>query len=523
MFLWYKESTKCYAYLSDVDASGRRFQESRWFTRAWTLQELLAPSHVKLSRDEDELPQGGMEFFSSDWNYLGTKKGLRFKIAAATGIAEEYLIGQRLDMASISMRMSWASGRRATRTEDIAYSLLGIFDVNMPLLYGEGKVKAFRRLQEEIMKVSEDETLFAWESMELTTNAESGNALASDPKDFMEARDLIPFASDDPIVPYALTHRGLRIWLQIYHYGEEIRPIRPPVMVGSPFKVQAAVLRCHIAHDFNHVVVIPLHHLTANLYIRDSTTNVGLLPTRLLRQSNPTNEVYIRNTTIHSISNSVRRRYGFLIRNLPHGFTIPKVLPEDAWNPKDRILQKEADSRGLRLWHATLELCSRQFPGPIEIEPRAFPQLYSQRPRKLRPRPLDVFFRKTSIYLSLGCRQEQGEDEVKSWCHLDDVIWSQGVTGARPFTNSTDEIAHEMFPQSAGSLETFHRSASSKPARHWVDIRSVWDKTEYHVKLRTTITPERVFGQRMFVVDVEFVGENNLADLQRRAGVNTPH
>ncbi|KAF2252443.1 HET-domain-containing protein, partial [Trematosphaeria pertusa] len=134
MFAWYKRAAQCYAYLFDVSGL-HDFKGSKWFTRAWTLQELLAPSSI----GQGEI--AGMEFFSSKWKSLGTKATLSRRISAVTGIAEAYLRGQSLDTASISMRMSWAAERRATRAEDIAYSLLGIFDVNMPLLYGEGKVK----------------------------------------------------------------------------------------------------------------------------------------------------------------------------------------------------------------------------------------------------------------------------------------------------------------------------------------------------------------------------------------------
>ncbi|KAF1828933.1 HET-domain-containing protein, partial [Decorospora gaudefroyi] len=131
MFAWYKNSGKCFAYLFDVEKSQSTFANSKWFTRAWTLQELIAPSILH--------PGGrnGMIFYSRDWRLLGNKMNLRFYISDITGVPLEYLEGKSLDTASISMRMSWAAERRATRAEDIAYSLLGIFDVNMPLLYGE--------------------------------------------------------------------------------------------------------------------------------------------------------------------------------------------------------------------------------------------------------------------------------------------------------------------------------------------------------------------------------------------------
>ncbi|XXH03373.1 translation initiation factor eIF-2 beta subunit [Hypoxylon texense] len=154
MFRWYKDAAICYAYLADVAKNLRlstiekRLRKSRWFTRGWTLQELIAPSEVV--------------FYSMDWHQVGTKSELAACISDITHIDQQYLIGANVQLASIAQRMSWAANRETSRDEDVAYCLLGIFDVNMPLIYGEG-TKAFQRLQEEIMKAyPEDHTLFAW-------------------------------------------------------------------------------------------------------------------------------------------------------------------------------------------------------------------------------------------------------------------------------------------------------------------------------------------------------------------------
>jgi hypothetical protein len=151
MYRWYQKARICYAYLRDVsmpEDGEVDIRGSLWFQRAWKLKELLAPRQLV--------------FFSSDWKVVGSKEEKISTIAEATGIDDDYLIYGQLKMASIAKRMSWAANRKATRAEDIAYSLFGIFDVQMPLLYGEGLPKAFRRLQEEIMKYSDDHTLFAW-------------------------------------------------------------------------------------------------------------------------------------------------------------------------------------------------------------------------------------------------------------------------------------------------------------------------------------------------------------------------
>lgn len=156
MFRWYANAHICYSYLLDVtfeanDQWERDFIASSWFTRSWTLQELLAPKSMK--------------FYDCRWNKIGLRSALSEEIAEASGIHLSALTSDKIDLTrwSIAQRMSWASTRTATRVEDIAYSLLGIFDVNMPLLYGEVQ-KAFRRLQEEIIRQTYDHTVFAWSS-----------------------------------------------------------------------------------------------------------------------------------------------------------------------------------------------------------------------------------------------------------------------------------------------------------------------------------------------------------------------
>ena len=154
MYTWYANAEVCYAYLSDVsesaaiDGAGSECARSRWFTRGWTLQELIAPR--------------SMVFYSANWTKIGEKSNsISPLLSTTTGIDADILTGDReLETASVAKRMSWAARRTTTRTEDLAYSLMGIFSVNMPMLYGEG-AKAFISLQEEIMKASDDETLFA--------------------------------------------------------------------------------------------------------------------------------------------------------------------------------------------------------------------------------------------------------------------------------------------------------------------------------------------------------------------------
>ncbi|KAI4600037.1 hypothetical protein KJ359_001138 [Pestalotiopsis sp. 9143b] len=181
MYHWYEESEICFAFLSDVSTiediaeEESELSKSKWFTRGWTLQELLAPKNVI--------------FLSSSWAELGTRAELSRRLSKITSIGEPYLSGEEsLTNASIACRMSWASQRVTKRPEDRAYCLLGIFDVNMPLLYGEGLVKAFRRLQEEILKDTTDESIFAWWQKEKRDAGPFG-FLARTPADFAHSAD----------------------------------------------------------------------------------------------------------------------------------------------------------------------------------------------------------------------------------------------------------------------------------------------------------------------------------------------
>lgn len=173
MYRYYKHARHCYAFLSDVgfpaearDAVGidlaqadlarwrcriSSFANSEWFTRGWTLQELLAP--------------GTINFYDHHWNMIGTKQQKIGSIVAATGIQQQYLNGQAQDnigSACTAVKMSWAANRSTTHEEDMAYCLLGLFGLTMPVVPGEGE-NGFMRLQQLIVNQRpSDESIFAW-------------------------------------------------------------------------------------------------------------------------------------------------------------------------------------------------------------------------------------------------------------------------------------------------------------------------------------------------------------------------
>jgi hypothetical protein len=147
MYRWYQNSAKCYVYFSDISISTpaqdvsqktwtQLFQNSRWFKRGWTLQELLAPSFV--------------HFYSKEEHWFGDRVSLLQALHSTTGIPIPALQGRPLSHFSVDERMRWTKERQTKRGEDMAYSLLGIFDINMPLIYGEGQEKALARLRRKI-------------------------------------------------------------------------------------------------------------------------------------------------------------------------------------------------------------------------------------------------------------------------------------------------------------------------------------------------------------------------------------
>ncbi|KAF6785392.1 ankyrin repeat-containing protein, partial [Colletotrichum sojae] len=208
MWNWYRESRVCYAYLEDVAADNANlpgtggfnyledmtadliralghyassFIRSRWFTRGWTLQELIAPYQVV--------------FYANDWAEIGTRDNMREALAKVTNIDRNFFDHGVLGRYSIAQRMSWAAKRKTTRIEDQAYCLLGLFGVNMPLLYGEGE-------------------------MAFAGSRTNTGFLAPSPSCFSQSGSIERAVSDMHAPPYAFTNQGIQITLQILRQGE---------------------------------------------------------------------------------------------------------------------------------------------------------------------------------------------------------------------------------------------------------------------------------------------------------------
>lgn len=222
MYNWYRNAWECLVYLEDTSKlsggintiSSGGFEESAWFTRGWTLQELLAPRRVI--------------YYDYEWELLGHQRrmdgsnpgslelvgpNLLEVVSKITSIPKAYMTGAKsLQQATIAQRMSWAANRKTTRAEDEAYSLLGIFGINMPLLYGEGR-DAFTRLQEEIIKRTADQSILAWDPVR--PNFDWHGVLAESPEVFKQPDDTVERAHLFR-KPYISTSNGIEMRVNLY-------------------------------------------------------------------------------------------------------------------------------------------------------------------------------------------------------------------------------------------------------------------------------------------------------------------
>jgi hypothetical protein len=355
MFKWYMHSSICFVYLEDVSSktdeatdseiSEDLITESRWFTRGWTLQELVAPCNLI--------------FYSKSWDNLGTRTSLASSISKKTKINKWILDNERpgadrtfLHSRSVANRMSWAAFRETTRPEDIAYCLMGIFDVNMPLLYGEGDEKAFHRLQEEILKNSDDQSLLAWTALPSDNERTKGfrrrpraehpvelrGPLAKHPIEFRNASHIVPL----PGVPdtYSLTSSGLRIELLVV--PSNCLPFQPGVW---------GVLRCHYEKDFTGPLAIPLEQQPwqgNQVYARRLADLITIDRSKLTNhdifQNGPfvsQRQAHTQNQTIIILRNPRRLNpecEHLHLESWPTDCTLIDAIPEKSWNPQSRIM-----------------------------------------------------------------------------------------------------------------------------------------------------------------------------------------
>ena len=323
MFQLYASSVVCYAYLFDLDRNGgvdaenltSQLARSRWFSRGWTLQELIAPKNV--------------EFYDRDWKFVGTKVDLSRAVSTVTGIDIDVLYdSSALFQIPVARKMSWAAGRQTSRLEDKAYSLLGIFDVNMPMLYGEGE-KAFIRLQEEIAKETNDLTLFAWQAVDMDQGGCGQSALqkyrgilAKSPAEFANSGDVVPRSDHRFNEEFVMTNKGLRINADLAHG------------CGGDYIL---TLNCFRRGQPKQNIGIYLKHHGASVYARDKPQEFAVAA-EWKTMSHP-KSIYITRNINQAISASVDqvRRHAIRCR---HGFdngSISVARPQSLWDAQNKL------------------------------------------------------------------------------------------------------------------------------------------------------------------------------------------
>lgn len=353
MFRWYSQAKVCYAYLIDFDVSASSFHDGakdcRWFTRGWTLQELIAPSKV--------------EFYDKNGQYQGGRDFKYETLAAITGIDADVLAGYESPYKySVAIRMSWAASRQTTRPEDTAYCLLGLFDVSLPLIYGEG-VGAFRRLQEAIMKSNNDLSILAWgmspKIADTAAAAASASAFvvhrqsedpqaqhqqlfATSPSDFAHSKNVCGLPLDHSNTEFMMTNKGLHVEANLFKGGHE----------GSQGYFLCLAWRNTIGRFGRYAnannIWLKLRKILTDIYTPDGLFEdgcfetagcTGLMSFYILHQ--PQETYYIR-----------RRRQVNDIHILEHDhIRLKKAIPEIKWNEASRIFY-EPDEESTPLVYA---------------------------------------------------------------------------------------------------------------------------------------------------------------------------
>jgi hypothetical protein len=307
-----------------------RLAGCRWFRRGWTLQELIAPKQLL--------------FFGMDWNFIGSKLDLLYTLSDITGI-DSIALSHRCNLAelSIAKRLSWAARRTTTRIEDTAYSLLGLLNINMTLLYGEGE-RAFTRLQEEIIRRSADSSVFAW-----FRGLENG-LLAPSPACFRPCSKVILRSDGTVVHSFELTHRGLKMKL----------PILKKRCKGNTF---LAVLSCYMEDDFERVLCLHLKEQMADPTDSSETTVCSIekctpkcaksqtkdwdatqlhsIDSRELGSAKYRTVLLPRHNFQARMGTSVLRMMSSVwVKKLPPSLQVVEVFPARQWNIETRVMSR---------------------------------------------------------------------------------------------------------------------------------------------------------------------------------------
>ena len=323
MFQCYEQSAICYAYLSDLDphtSDEEGLPKCRWFTRGWTLQELIAPSQLV--------------FFDSRWGVRATKQSATYLISQITRIQSIYLWrDQSVKFASVGERMSWVSRRETTRIEDMAYCLLGLFDINMPMLYGEGS-KAFLRLQEEIVKKTNDLSLLSWKPS--SWNDTCCGVFADSPSVFESCNT---FGHGTRENEFSVTNKGIRITTQLL---TRLTHDTPPHFL------------LYLGYDANfQSVYLALQKWGPDQFVRDKSINGGIWisTTSSNTQLLDMQTIYLTHTPSFEITQDAmkQKRRSAVRLELKDDLKVFEVIPQSVWDPVHSLLLDPAVSVALLL------------------------------------------------------------------------------------------------------------------------------------------------------------------------------
>ena len=350
MFRWYQNAKICFAHLADVpprfisqkkpgevyglwfdigteDKARQRqeseqkwlsaFQSSRWFSRGWTLQELIAPKTLV--------------FLSSEWVRVGDKESLRSQITARTKISSHVLLTGEIETACLAQRMSWASSRVTSRQEDMAYCLMGLCEVNMPLLYGEGK-RAFIRLQEEIIKRSDDMSIFAWTDPEAHFSCYRG-LFAESPKNFAPCHDM-EWTRPERSSPFDLTNKGVKLQAEVGKRQKAL--LHGPATATEGDELFLRLPGISLPYWENKAIGIYVQKIGEDDYARVDVTTLTTLQEsiRLI----PDQTVFIRQNPTMQIANHARAA-GIRVNVVGVTLDLTSVEPAGAWNNNERFFK----------------------------------------------------------------------------------------------------------------------------------------------------------------------------------------
>ncbi|KAK3068267.1 hypothetical protein LTR53_014310 [Teratosphaeriaceae sp. CCFEE 6253] len=483
MYRWYSRAEVCYAYLVDAELANLSgtFEESAWFTRA--------PKEVK--------------FFDRDWNSIGWRTTLVSWISRITKIDVAILKHTKaLADVSVAKRMSWAAFRQTSRIEDMAYCLLGLFDVSIPMLYGEGK-RSFIRLQEEIIRTSNDHSIFAWDVDGGAVR--SGELLADSPRDFASCHDIVSWGRPGQ---YELTNRGLRIELKVVQ-SEDAASTRLS-NVNEP-REYFGLLHCRLEDELGGTLALRLQRNSEN-----GEFNVSSLTTKTSVDQDDTangasehrpSSTRLKFVDMDRIPDAasqhleIGKRYQseenaarFWVRINPGlPIEIDDSYPENVWNNKRTIMRVSlVDSR---LWYDAASSSARpsMYAEGVQREQyREYPSLRLVRGAVLlrsttASRPLAVIF------------------------GFDRVTWGSNlIPGIR--IAHVDKTILEAFCSddswSAAETARLHSSARSSTASQW------WDTSVGREVITASIAQEQIMGDTVFIVNINTTHSLTLGQAQ---------